>query len=214
MSVVITPRGVGPAMTARVHALLVSRELTNQQCADIIDCPKETVSRVRAANGIPRVFTDEGQEKRAWTMGVNAVMRGSTRVAGYRMTFLPMHPAANARNEVCEHRLIAERSLGRFLAADERIHHINELKLDNRPSNLAVLSHPEHQLLHSWLRKGRLFTVTAVDGTVYRFGDLHNFGTPGEAAVSAAQAASPGAQDSRLGPDGSGAPDSLEQAAA
>jgi hypothetical protein len=47
-----------------------------------------------------------------------------------------------------EHKVIAERHLGRSLNADEVVHHVNEIKDDNRLENLAVLSRSDHMKLH------------------------------------------------------------------
>jgi hypothetical protein len=48
------------------------------------------------------------------------------------------------RRHVKQHRLIAERMIGRELRADEDVHHIDGNKQNNDPSNLQVLSHAEH----------------------------------------------------------------------
>jgi hypothetical protein len=48
-----------------------------------------------------------------------------------------------------EHRVVAEEILGRPLAADEVIHHINHNKQDNRPENLHVMVKSEHAKLHA-----------------------------------------------------------------
>lgn len=57
--------------------------------------------------------------------------------------------------EVYEHRLVMERELGRQLATDEVVHHLNHDSLDNRPANLEVMSKGRHTALHlaenNWL---------------------------------------------------------------
>lgn len=50
---------------------------------------------------------------------------------------------------VAEHRLVMEQKLGRRLKQDEHVHHRNENKLDNRPSNLEVINSSEHAVYHN-----------------------------------------------------------------
>lgn len=47
-----------------------------------------------------------------------------------------------------QHRWVVEARLGRPLATDEHVHHLNEDKTDNRPENLEVLSKAEHCRQH------------------------------------------------------------------
>ena len=52
-----------------------------------------------------------------------------------------------------EHVLIAEREAGRELAPDEHVHHINCVRDDNRPENLAILRSGDHARAHGSLNR-------------------------------------------------------------
>lgn len=61
---------------------------------------------------------------------------------GYILILSPNHPfrinGKEGRGYVLEHRLVAEKYLGRYLLPEETCHHINEIKNDNRLENLMV----------------------------------------------------------------------------
>ena len=74
----------------------------------------------------------------------------------YICVYVPEHPRAfrisgeGEREWVYEHRLVAEASLGRILECGESVHHINEIKHDNRLCNLFVCDVEEHNKAHGW----------------------------------------------------------------
>ena len=73
----------------------------------------------------------------------------ATHDAGYILIHSPNHPLKKKSNYVFEHRLIMEKHLGRYLAPEERVHHINEIKDDNRIENLMLFKNEkEHQSFH------------------------------------------------------------------
>ena len=64
------------------------------------------------------------------------------------------HPRAHRiTGYVQEHILVAEQSLGRFLPPQAVVHHINEIRSDNRSSNLVICEdRAYHVLLHQRMR--------------------------------------------------------------
>jgi len=73
---------------------------------------------------------------------------------GYILIYAPTHPAANHRY-VFEHRLVMEKTLGRYLTREEIVHHIDGDKANNVPENLMLFPNEStHQYYHGKKRGG------------------------------------------------------------
>jgi hypothetical protein len=86
----------------------------------------------------------KGRKSPAWKSGVSHDKRGYIRI------LKPDHPHADNHGYVYEHVLVASNVLGKPLPPGTDIHHVNEVKHDNRPDNLVICEDTAyHQLLHS-----------------------------------------------------------------
>ena len=108
----------------------------------------KTLRRRRRSAGLPPLITSPRFGDRA-----PAFKRGRyTTKRGYVMVLAADHPNAKASGYVLEHRLVMERALGRLLLPGEVVHHINDVKDDNRIENLELFSNNSEHL--SATRKG------------------------------------------------------------
>jgi transposase-like protein len=76
----------------------------------------------------------KGQNNSFWKGG-----KYTDRLNGYVLVYNPDHPFAKKKGYVQEHRLVMEKSLGRYLRKNEIVHHRNKRKTDNRIENLELI---------------------------------------------------------------------------
>ena len=76
---------------------------------------------------------------------------------GYVMVHQPEHPFADSQGRIPEHRVVAEKMIGRIINPKlEVVHHKNKIRSDNRISNLEVLSHIDHIRVHNgWKQRNK-----------------------------------------------------------
>lgn len=69
----------------------------------------------------------------------------------YKKIYKPEHPRAMSCGCVYEHRLVMEQMIGRYLEPEEQVHHVDEDRTNNSPSNLKLCpSQKDHSLEHSY----------------------------------------------------------------
>lgn len=88
-----------------------------------------------------RVSAQMGERSHLWKGGRRK------HAAGYIQVKRRDHPHAGKDGYVMEHRLVMEAHLGRYLTADEEVHHLDGVKSNNQLENLQVLSVTEHRRL-------------------------------------------------------------------
>lgn len=74
---------------------------------------------------------------------------GKRKRGGYLYIWKPDHPKAGKKGYVPHACLVAEKALGKYLPDKAMVHHINEIRDDDRPENLVVCEDSAyHMLLH------------------------------------------------------------------
>lgn len=69
---------------------------------------------------------------------------------GYVCIMFPGHPRADSKGYVLERLLVAEKALGRAIPPCAQVHHWDEVRSNNAPSNLVICENQAyHRLLHS-----------------------------------------------------------------
>jgi hypothetical protein len=100
-----------------------------------------------------------------------AIRRGRERVTGSRYVRPDgyVQIKVGVRRVDLEHRVVMAVAIGRPLATDEHVHHMNGDRADNRLTNLQLLTNAEHQRLHDFgaVRRRRVSLICQQCGNGY-----------------------------------------------
>jgi hypothetical protein len=118
--------------------------------ACLCDCGEQSVARgAQLRNGNTRSCGCLQREAVRRTSKARAALPGERRYVnpgGYVMVRDPKHVHAHPNGYVAEHRKVMSDHLGRALRPDEKVHHRNGRRADNRLDNLELMvCHPKGQ---------------------------------------------------------------------
>lgn len=119
------------------------KELSEQTRRKVSEALKGKKFSEEHKNNLSKAHADvRGSKNPSW--------KGGRRIQnGRSFLLMPEHPGADQNGYVLEYRWIMEKHLGRFLEAEEVVHHINGDSMDNRIENLMLLKNTgEHSRLH------------------------------------------------------------------
>ena len=128
-----------------------------------ITCSKECANKLKS-----EYMQGEGNHQFGLTGDKNASFKGKCIESefGYILEYCPGHPyphdSSNNTTRVFQHRLVIERNSDKFddiyfeiingwkvLKPIYEVHHINEVRTDNRLENLQIVTKGEHRIIHN-----------------------------------------------------------------
>ena len=89
-----------------------------------------------------RSNAQKGEKCKHWKGGTARTSKG------YKLVKMPEHHRADSKGYVLEHILIFERETGIKVPHNCCVHHLNEIKDDNRIENLCLMTHSAHTVFH------------------------------------------------------------------
>lgn len=112
---------------------------------------EERANRSRAQKG--KVISEEQRrmisERNSCNFnGLNGYGHIKKHNCGYILAYAPKHPKAHKDGYVMLHTILMERAIGRYLASNEVVHHLNRDRSDNRIENLRLMDKHEHMSMH------------------------------------------------------------------
>lgn len=115
---------------------------------------RRTYNKIGHTKGQPQRYIKGHCPPEPRRMGEHYAWKGGKFHCGeYIMVKSPGHPNAYKRDYMLEHIIVAEKALGKFLPPSAEVHHVNEMKGDNRNNNLVICQDGAyHKALHSRMR--------------------------------------------------------------
>ena len=156
-----------PFTEEQLYDAYVNKGMSQYECADLLGVSQKVIWRAMKKMGIPArkaiKRNQTGENNSSWKGG--RILVGSTTPEGHRidsdrvgkkkyfMVLCRNHPMARRDGYVFEHIKIALEAAGRdsLDSATECVHHINCIKTDNRPENLAICLKTKHRDYHASL---------------------------------------------------------------
>lgn len=142
------------------HDLVVQMAKDGKTLSDIGRAVGTTHHRVKDyidRMGIEYKMSDFRMDKNSHWKGGKTVDK-----SGYILVKVPNHPYANNHGYVREHRLVVEKSIGRYLEPDEIVHHIDDNPRNNSLENLRLYSSNAEHLIDTitgqvpqWTEQGK-----------------------------------------------------------
>lgn len=124
--------------------------MSTEAIAKVVGCHSGLVYDMLKRLGVKMRSMSEAQinSKRSGHNHPNWKGGRSVNCQGYVTVPAKDHPNAMPNGRILEHRLVAEKKLGRLLESNEVVHHIDGNKENNDPSNLVVFTREKHNLTH------------------------------------------------------------------
>ena len=124
-------------------------EFTRKRRKPITEAEREMRSRINKGKKLTEKQIEAIREANSCNYnGLNGYGHTKRHNRGYILTYVPHHPNAHKDGYVMLHTIIMERHIGRYLAKDEVVHHINHNRSDNRIENLLLMKKNEHMTMH------------------------------------------------------------------
>lgn len=141
----------------KIHQLITTYQITpknrkiNKKWCDRISESKKGVPNYKNKG---KKMSEERKEKLR-ILKSNGIGKKVKTNNGYIKIYFPDHPKSDKRGFILEHDLIMECNIGRWLDKDEVVHHINQIRDDNRIENLKLMTRKEHSQYHRLLKLER-----------------------------------------------------------